>query len=68
MAGAFAPVADTRVALKAVASIDHLIRVSTHDLFLKEVLASANRVLRSNSDLAGTATPDCISESSILLH
>lgn len=46
MAGALAPAADTRVALRAVASIDRLISESLDDLFLKEVLISAAFVLR----------------------
>lgn len=46
MAGAPAPAADTRVALRAVASIDRLISESDDDRFLKEVLTSAAFVLR----------------------
>lgn len=50
MAGALAPAADTRVALKAVASIDRLITESPGDLFLKEILISAAFVLRDTPE------------------
>lgn len=68
MAGALEAAADTRVALKAVASIDRLIRISNQDLFLKDVLHSANRVLRGGNTLNEDAMPDCISMQSTLLH
>ena len=50
MAGAPAPAADTRVALRAVASIDRLISESSDDRFLKEVLTSAAFVLRDTPE------------------
>ncbi|SHH78613.1 hypothetical protein [Cognatishimia maritima] len=50
MAGALASAADTRVALKAVASIDRLIETDTGDLALREILVSAASVLRRHAD------------------
>jgi len=68
MAGALAPAADIRVALKAVASIDRLIRISDQDLFLKDVLFSANRVLRAHDMENRHTMPDCKHMQSTLLH
>lgn len=47
MAGATVPAADTRVALRAVASIDRLISESSDDHDLKDVLIYAAQVLRN---------------------
>ncbi|CUI95610.1 hypothetical protein TA5114_01699 [Cognatishimia activa] len=68
MTGAFGPAADARVALKAVASIDRLIEVSSHDLFLNDVLVCAANVLRNGSDTNDNAAQGSIAGRSSRLH
>lgn len=68
MVGTSGPAADTRVALKAVASIDRLIDVSNHDLFLKDILKSAAAVLCDHLDSVEIKTHESMAGRSSLLH
>ena len=61
MAGATAPAADTRVALRAVASIDRLISESSDDRFLKDALISAAQILR-NSQILGQGSRSIVTK------